>query len=122
MVNKKIRSLVRAEKHRRIRHTLSGTPERPRLSVFRSNKHIYAQIIDDVAQNTLVSASTLDKDVKSSLEKTNNIEAAKKLGSVIAEKAKAKGISAVVLDRGGLIYAGKIQAFSDAAREGGLQF
>lgn len=83
---------------------------------------MYAQIIDDVAQNTLVSASTLDKDVKASLEKTNNIEAAKKLGSVIAEKAKAKGISAVVLDRGGLIYAGKIQAFSDAAREGGLQF
>lgn len=122
MVNKKSRTEVRQKKHRRLRNHLSGTAARPRLSVFRSNNHMYAQIIDDDKQATLVSASTLDADVKDGLEKTNNVDAAKKLGSVLAERAKAKGISTVVLDRGGFIYAGKIQAFSDAAREGGLEF
>lgn len=122
MVNKKSRALVRQTKHRRIRHTLKGTAERPRLAVFRSNQHMYAQIIDDTVGNTLCSASTLDKEVKEGLEKTDNVEAAAKLGTVIAQRAKDKGINTVVLDRGGFIYAGKIAAFADAAREAGLDF
>jgi len=122
MVNKKSRTVVRQKKHRRIRHTLVGTTERPRLSVFRSNNHMYAQIIDDSQGNTLVAASTLDKEVKSGLDKTNNVEAAAKLGTVIAERAKDKGIQTVVLDRGGFIYAGKVKALADAAREAGLDF
>ena len=122
MVSKKSRSEVRVKKHRRIRNRLSGTTECPRLAVFRSNNHMYAQIIDDTVGNTLVSASTLQKDVKANLEKTNNIEAAAYLGKVIAEKAIEKGIKDVVFDRGGFIYHGKIQALADAAREAGLNF
>lgn len=122
MVSKKSRQVVRQTKHRRLRHTLSGTADRPRLAVFRSNNHMYAQIIDDTAQNTLVSASTLDADVKSGLDKTNNVEAASKLGEVIAKKALDKGIKEVVFDRGGFIYQGKIAALADAAREAGLEF
>ena len=122
MVSKKSREVVRQTKHRRLRNTLSGTAERPRLAVFRSNNHMYAQIIDDTVGNTLVSASTLDKDVKADLEKTNNVEAAAKLGTVIAKKALDKGISTVVFDRGGFIYQGKIAALADAAREAGLDF
>ena len=122
MVNKKSKTVVRQNKHRRIRHTLAGTTARPRLAVFRSNTHMYAQIIDDTVGNTLVSASTLDKDVNGGLEKTNNVEAAAKLGTVVAERAKAKGIESVVLDRGGFIYAGKVKALADAAREAGLDF
>ena len=122
MVSKKNRSEVRVNKHRRIRSRLSGTPEQPRLAVFRSNNHMYAQIIDDTVGNTLVSASTLDKDVKAELEKTNNVEAAAKLGTVIAKKALDKGISTVVFDRGGFIYAGKVKALAEAAREAGLDF
>ena len=122
MVSKVNRSDVRKNKHRRLRSRLSGTPERPRLAVFRSNNHMYAQIIDDTVGNTLVSASTLDKDVKADLEKTNNVEAAAKLGTVIAKKALDKGISTVVFDRGGFIYQGKIAALADAAREAGLDF
>ena len=122
MVSKKNRSEVRVNKHRRIRSRLSGTPEQPRLAVFRSNNHMYAQIIDDTVGNTLVSASTLQKDVKAELEKTNNVEAAACLGKVIAEKAKEKGITEVVFDRGGFIYQGKIKALADAAREAGLKF
>ncbi len=122
MVSKKSREVVRQTKHRRLRNTLSGTAERPRLAVFRSNNHMYAQIIDDTVGNTLVSASTLDKDVKADLEKTNNVEAAAKLGTVIAKKALDKGISTVVFDRGGFIYQGKIAALADAAREAGLEF
>ena len=99
-----------------------GTAMRPRLAVFRSNNHMYAQIIDDTVGNTLVSASTLDKDVKAELEKTNNVEAAAKLGTVIAKKALDKGISTVVFDRGGFIYAGKVKALAEAAREAGLDF
>ena len=98
------------------------TAERPRLAVFRSNNHMYAQIIDDTVGNTLVSASTLQKDVKAELEKTNNVEAAAYLGKVIAERAKEKGITDVVFDRGGFIYQGKIKALADAAREAGLNF
>ena len=122
MVSKKSRSEVRVKKHKRLRNRFSGTAECPRLAVFRSNKHMYAQIIDDTAQNTLVSASTLQKDVKANLEKTDNVEAAAYLGKVIAERALEKGIKDVVFDRGGFVYHGKIQALADAAREAGLNF
>jgi large subunit ribosomal protein L18 len=122
MVSKKSRTEVRVKKHDRMRFHLSGTSERPRLAVFRSNNHMYAQIIDDTVGNTLVSASTLDKDVKAEIEKTNNVEAAAKLGTIIAKKALDKGISTVVFDRGGFIYAGKIKALAEAAREAGLDF
>ena len=122
MVSKKNRSEVRANKHRRIRSRLSGTPEQPRLAVFRSNNHMYAQIIDDVAGNTIVSASTLQADVKDGLTKTNNVEAATKLGEVIAKKALDNGIKTVVFDRSGYIYQGKVKALADAAREAGLEF
>ena len=122
MVSKKSRQVVRQTKHRRLRNTLAGTAERPRLAVFRSNNHMYVQVIDDTCGNTLVSASTLDADVKADLAKTNNVEAASKLGTVIAKKAKEKGIKEVVFDRGGYIYAGKVAALADAAREAGLEF
>ncbi|MFT3982587.1 MAG: 50S ribosomal protein L18 [Lachnospiraceae bacterium] len=122
MVGKKVKSEVRINKHKRIRNRFSGTAERPRLSVFRSNNHMYAQIIDDTVGNTLVSASTLEKEVKSELEKTDNVDAAAYLGKVIAKKALDKGITSVVFDRGGFIYQGKIQALADAAREAGLEF
>ena len=122
MVSKVNRSEVRVNKHRRLRSRLSGTPERPRLAVFRSNNHMYAQVIDDVACNTIVSASTLQSEVKEGLEKTNNVEAAAKLGEVIAKKALDNGINEVVFDRGGYIYQGKVKALADAAREAGLQF
>ncbi|MBE5887084.1 MAG: 50S ribosomal protein L18 [Lachnospiraceae bacterium] len=122
MVSKESRSEVRVKKHRRMRNRFSGTAERPRLAVFRSNNHMYAQIIDDTVGNTLVAASTLDKDVKAELEKTNNVEAAAYLGKVIAKKALDKGITTVVFDRGGFIYQGKIAALADAAREAGLEF
>ena len=122
MVNKKSRALVREKKHRRMRNHISGTAERPRLAVFRSNNHMYAQIIDDTVGNTLVAASTLDKDVKAELEKTNNVDAAAYLGKVIAERALEKGIKEVVFDRGGYIYQGKVKALAEAAREAGLEF
>ena len=122
MVSKKSRSEVRENKHRKLRNRFSGTAERPRLAVFRSNNHMYAQIIDDTVGNTLVSASTLQKDVKAELEKTNNVEAAAYLGTVIAKKALEKGITTVVFDRGGFIYHGKIKALADSAREAGLNF
>ena len=122
MVNKKSRALVREKKHRRMRNHLAGTAQRPRLAVFRSNNHMYAQIIDDTVGNTLVAASTLDKDVKAELEKTNNVDAAAYLGTVVAKKALDKGIETVIFDRGGFIYAGKVQALADAAREAGLKF
>ena len=122
MVSKESRSKVRAKKHMRLRSRLSGTAQKPRLAVFRSNNHMYAQIIDDTVGNTLVSASTLQKDVKAELEKTNNVDAAAKLGTVIAKKALEKGITTDVFDRGGFIYQGKIKALADAAREAGLEF
>ena len=122
MVSKESRTKVRLKKHKRIRHRFSGTAERPRLAVFRSNNHMYAQIIDDSVGNTLVAASTLQKDVKAELEKTNNVDAAAYLGKVIAEKALEKGIKEVVFDRGGFIYQGKVKALADAAREAGLEF
>ena len=122
MVSKVSRSKVREEKHRRMRRHIIGTPERPRMAVFRSNNHMYVQIIDDVAKTTLVSASTLQKDVKEKLEKTNDVAAAAYLGTVIAKKAQEAGIKSVVFDRGGFIYQGKIQALAEAAREAGLEF
>jgi large subunit ribosomal protein L18 len=122
MVSKESRIEVRRNKHRRIRNRFSGTPERPRLAVYRSNNHMYAQIIDDTVGNTLVSASTLQKEVKAELEKTNNVDAAAYLGTVIAKRALEKGITTVVFDRGGFIYQGKIQALAEAAREAGLEF
>ena len=122
MVSKESRTAIRVKKHRRVRNRFQGTAERPRLAVFRSNNHMYAQIIDDVAQTTLVSASTTQKEVKAELEKTNDVAAASYLGTVIAKRALEKGITTVVFDRGGFIYQGKIQALADAAREAGLQF
>ena len=122
MVSKESRQLVRAKKHMKIRNRFSGTAEIPRLAVFRSNNHMYAQIIDDTVGNTLVSASTLEKEIKAELEKTNNVDAAAYLGTVIAKRAIEKGIKEVVFDRGGFIYQGKVAALADAAREAGLEF
>ena len=122
MVSKVSRQEVRVKKHKRLRNRLSGTTERPRLAVFRSNNHMYAQIIDDTVGNTLVSASTLEKSVKAELEKTNNVDAAAYLGTVIAKRAIEKGIKTVVFDRGGYIYQGKVAALAEAAREAGLEF
>ena len=122
MVSKKSRTVVRENKHRKLRNRFSGTAERPRLAVFRSNNHMYAQIIDDTVGKPLVSASTLDKDVKAELEKTNNVEAATVVGTVVAKKALEKGITTVVYDRGGFVYEGKVKALAEAAREAGLEF
>jgi len=122
MVSKESRQKIRVKKHARLRNRFSGTAERPRLAVFRSNNHMYAQIIDDTVGNTLVAASTVEKEVKAELEKTNNVDAAAYLGTVIAKRALEKGITEVVFDRGGFIYQGKIAALADAAREAGLQF
>ena len=122
MVSKVSRAQVRQKKHRRMRNHIAGTAERPRLAVFRSNEHMYAQIIDDAAGHTLVSASTTQKDVKAELEKTNDVKAAAYVGTVIGKRAVEAGITEVVFDRGGFIYHGKIQALADAAREAGLVF
>ena len=122
MVSKKSRTAVRENKHRRMRHHLVGTAERPRLAVFRSNNHMYAQIIDDTVGNTLVAASTAEKSAKAELEHTNTVDAAAYVGTLIAKRALEKGIETVVFDRGGFIYQGKIQALADAAREAGLEF
>ena len=122
MVSKESRQKVRVKKYMKIRNRFSGTAERPRLAVFRSNNHMYAQIIDDTVGNTLVAASTVEKEVKAQLDKTNNVDAAAYLGTVIAKRAIEKGIDTVVFDRGGFIYQGKIEALADAAREAGLKF
>ena len=122
MISKKSRKEVRVKKHMRLRNRISGTASTPRLAVFRSNNHMYAQIIDDVAQRTLVSASTTQAEVKEDLEKTNDVAAAAKVGTVIAKRALEAGITEVVFDRGGFIYHGKLKALADAAREAGLNF
>ena len=122
MVSKKSRSEIRVKKHNRLRNHLSGTTECPRLAVFRSNNHMYAQIIDDTVGNTLVAASTAEKSAKAELEHTNTVDAAAYVGTLIAKRALEKGIETVVFDRGGFIYQGKIQALADAAREAGLKF
>ena len=122
MVSKQSRSEVRVKKHARLRNRYSGTAQRPRLAVFRSNNHMYAQIIDDTVGNTLVAASTVEKAVKAELEKTDDVNAAAYVGTVIAKRALEKGITEVVFDRGGFIYQGKVQALAEAAREAGLKF
>ncbi len=122
MVSKASRKDVREKKHARLRNRINGTAECPRLAVFRSNNHIYAQIIDDTVGNTIVAASTMEKAIKDSLDQTDNVEAAASVGKAVAEKALAKGIKTVVFDRGGYIYKGKVKALADAAREAGLEF
>lgn len=119
MVSKTNRKLERERRHIRVRTKVSGTPERPRLCMYRSNNNIYAQIIDDVAGNTLVSASTMDKEIKT---KHSNKEAAKEVGALIAKRAADKKIKAVVFDRSGYIYHGVVKELAEAAREGGLKF
>ena len=122
MVSKQNKAELRIKKHQRLRNRFSGTAERPRLAVFRSNNHMYAQIIDDVAGKTLVSASTVEKAAKDELDKTNNIDAASYVGTLVAKRALDAGIKEVVFDRGGFIYHGKIAALAEAAREAGLTF
>ena len=122
MVGKESRQEIRAKKHLKIRNRFNGTAERPRLAVFRSNNHMYAQIIDDEAGKTLVSASTLEKDIKAELKNTDNVEAAAYIGDVVAKRAIEKGIKTVVFDRAGYIYHGKVEALADAARKAGLEF
>ncbi len=122
MIKKASRTAIREKKHKRMRYHIAGTAERPRLAVFRSNNHIYAQIIDDSAAKTLVSASTLEKGVKEELGRTNNVAAASYVGTSVAKKALEAGITEVVFDRGGFLYHGKIQALAEAAREAGLKF
>ena len=122
MVSKESRQKVRVKKHMKIRNRFSGTAERPRLAVFRSNNHMYAQIIDDTVGKTLCAASTLEKEVKAELEKTNDVDAAAYVGTLIAKRAIEKGITEVVYDRGGFIYQGKVAALAEAAREAGLVF
>ena len=122
MVSKKSKSDLRTKKHYRLRNRLSGTTERPRLAVFRSNNHMYAQIIDDTVGNTVVSASTLEKSARAELSKTNDVDAAAYVGTLVAKRALEKGIDIVVFDRGGFIYQVKIAALAEAAREAGLQF
>ena len=119
MVSKADKNVARLRRHKRVRGKISGTPERPRLDVFRSNMHIYAQIIDDVNGKTLVSASSLEKDFEGF---GGNKEAARKVGKLVAERAKAKGIDTVVFDRGGYIYHGRVAELAEGAREGGLEF
>lgn len=122
MIKKVNKNANRLKRHRRVRNKISGTAERPRLNVFRSNKNVYAQIIDDSKGNTLVSSSTLDKNLKSQLDSTSNKEAAKLVGQDIGKKAVEAGITEVVFDRGGYIYTGQIKELAEGAREAGLKF
>ena len=120
MINKKSSNVARMKRHLRIRKNISGTPERPRLNVFRSNKYIYAQVIDDANQTTLVCASSRDKELN--ITNGGNIEAAKLVGELVAKRSLDKGIKSVVFDRGGYIYHGRVKALAEAAREAGLKF
>ena len=122
MITKQDKNQVRKKRHARVRSKISGTTQRPRLNVYRSNKNIYAQIIDDSQGVTLVSASTLDKEIKGSLENASNKDAAKKVGEVIGKRAVDKGITEVVFDRSGYQYHGKVKELADACREAGLKF
>ncbi len=119
MINKIDKNAQRLRRHKRVRGKISGTAERPRLNVFRSDAHIYAQVIDDSTGHTLASASSLEKGFEGL---GSNCEAAKKVGQAIAERAKAKGVTTVVFDRGGYVYHGRVQALAEGAREGGLEF
>jgi len=123
VIKREDRKRLRLMRHKRLRKRISGTPERPRLSVYRSEKHIYAQIIDDTKGVTLVAASTVEKELRDKLnQKTWNVQAAKEVGKIIAERATAKGIKEIVFDRGGYKYHGRIKALADSARESGLKF
>ncbi|MCL2575004.1 MAG: 50S ribosomal protein L18 [Defluviitaleaceae bacterium] len=122
MIKKPARKIARKKRHLRIRNSVQGTATQPRLNVFRSNMHMYAQIIDDTKGHTLCAASTMEKDIVAKLQKTSDIEAAKIVGEAIGKKAQALGITSVVFDRAGYKYHGKVQALADAAREAGLKF
>ena len=122
MFNKIDKNVNRTIRHKRVRKNVIGTPERPRLNVFRSTNHIYAQLIDDVNRVTLASASTLDKEIKSELKNTGNKDAAKRVGELVAKRAIEKGYKTVVFDRGGYIYHGRVQELANGAREAGLEF
>lgn len=122
MITKGDRNKARQRRHLRVRKRIEGTVERPRLNVYRSNKHIYAQLIDDVSGATLASASSLDKEFGGDNANGGNIEAARKVGELVAKRAIEKGFSSVVFDRGGYLYHGRVQALAEAAREVGLQF
>lgn len=122
MIKKEPRNVIRSRRHARVRKHVHGTAERPRLNVFRSTSHIYAQIIDDVSHRTLAAASTLDPSIKSEINHGGNIEAAKAVGKLIAERALEAGIVTVVFDRGGYMYHGRVAALAEAAREAGLSF
>ncbi|MDR3092144.1 MAG: 50S ribosomal protein L18 [Clostridiales bacterium] len=122
MIKKASRKEARVKRHYRLRNKISGTSDCPRLCVFRSSRHIYAQIIDDTAGNTIAAASTMEKAVSAALKNTFNIEAAKAVGAAVAQKAAAKGVKAVVFDRGGYLYHGKVKALADSARAAGLEF
>ena len=116
------REVLRQARHERVRKRVSGTPERPRLNVFRSLNNIYAQVVNDELGQTLVSASTIDKEVRESVKTGGNVEAAKEAGKLLAKRAVDKGIKQVVFDRGGYQYHGRVKALAEAAREGGLEF
>ncbi|MBM7663347.1 large subunit ribosomal protein L18 [Bacillus mesophilus] len=120
MITKPDKNSTRKKRHARVRSKLTGTAQRPRLNVFRSNQHIYAQVIDDTNSVTIASASTLDKEL--SVSSTGNTEAAKAVGELVAKRAKEKGVSSIVFDRGGYLYHGRVKALADAAREAGLEF
>ncbi len=122
MIRKSSRTEKREKRHYRLRNKISGTVQKPRLAVYRSEKHMYAQIIDDVAGHTLVSASTVEAEAKEKLEKTSNVDAATFVGELVGKRAIEKGIKEVVFDRGGYIYHGKVKALADGARNAGLQF
>lgn len=122
MISKQDRNQVRKKRHLRVRNKLEGTTLRPRLNVFRSSKHIYAQVIDDANGVTVASASSLDPELKDSISNGGNVDAAKKVGELVAKRALEKGLSEVVFDRGGYLYHGRIQALADGAREAGLKF
>ena len=122
MINKPSRAAARIKRHYRIRNKVKGTAQTPRLAVFRSNKHMYVQLIDDVAGVTIAAASTMEAEIAGKLESTSNIEAAQAVGEAIANKAVEKGITEAVFDRGGYVYHGKVAALAEAAREAGLQF
>jgi large subunit ribosomal protein L18 len=122
MAKKKTRSAARIRRHARVRKHIAGSPERPRLNVFRSLTSIYAQVIDDISGHTMVSASSIDNELRTKMKGLTKTEQAKQVGKVIAERAKEKGIETVVFDRGGYRYTGRIKALAEAAREGGLKF
>ncbi|MFZ7132956.1 MAG: 50S ribosomal protein L18 [Eubacteriales bacterium] len=122
MIKKPIKNKLRLKKHKRMRYKISGTTDRPRLNIFRSNANIYAQIVDDSKGTTLVSASTLEKEIKEKMHSTKTKEAAKVIGKLVGERALSKGITTVVFDRSGYVYHGKVKELADGAREAGLKF